>query len=368
MSRTASLEASTLNPRGTPRAASPAQCGERHIPAHRLFALALLLLSSFMLPPAASAASPTVHIVAAENFYGDIAAQLAGPNAQVSSVLKNAAADPHLFEPAISTARAVADADLVVYNGLSYDVWMEKLLAGTRSAHRRVVAAAAVSRHAAPDTPGVAPSPHGASDRNPHLWYDPSVVRGVARAITMQLIEIDPADRARYEARLDRFLESLGPVDAAIAELRTRFAGTVVTATEPLAQYLIDAIGLATINRRFQLSVMNGTEPSARDTADFERSLRDHRARALIYNSQVAGSAVQRLLGIAKQSRVPVVGMTETEPPGVGYQQWMLAQLHALGRALESARADAEPSSSSNRRPNENTPQALGGGRVESPT
>lgn len=272
----------------------------------------------------APAAARTLRIVAAENFYGDLAAQLAGPGAQVRSILRNALADPHLFEPDISTARAVAEADLVIYNGLSYDEWMARLLAGTRSPHRRLVVAASVVSRAS-------------QRRNPHLWYDPDAVRDVARAIAAQLEAIDPARRALYTARLRAFIDSMRPIDAEIAALRSRFSGTVVAATEPLARYLTDAIGLAMSNERFQLAVMNDTEPSARDTADFERSLRENRVRVLLYNSQVASSAVERLLGVAREARVPVVGMTETEPPGVGYQQWMLSQLQALGRALDSA-------------------------------
>ncbi|HYK24771.1 MAG TPA: zinc ABC transporter substrate-binding protein [Steroidobacteraceae bacterium] len=272
-------------------------------------------------PPAPAAVERPLRIVAAENFYGDIAAQLAGPNAQVMSVLRNAAGDPHLFEPDISTARAVAGADLVIYNGSGYDVWMERLLAATRAPHRRVVIASSAL-------------PRAAAGRNPHLWYDPALVASAARAIAAQLAELDPARRAQYSERLARFLASLRPIEAQIANLRSRFAGAIVAATEPIAQYLTDAIGLTMSNARFQLAVMNGTEPSARDTADFERSLEEHRVRVLIYNSQVSSSAVDRLLAIAKRSQVPVVGMTETQPPGVDYQQWMLGEIDALGRAL----------------------------------
>src|SRR6185312_12595126 len=114
--------------------------------------------------------------------------------------------------------------------------------------------------------------------------------------------------------------------------------GTVVAATEPIAQYLTEAVGLTMSNARFQLAVMNGTEPSARDTAAFERALRDRRVHVLIYNSQVASTAVRRLLDVARQARVPIVGMTETEPPGVDYQQWMLDALRELGQALERAK------------------------------
>jgi zinc/manganese transport system substrate-binding protein len=271
-------------------------------------------------PPAPAVGRP-LHIVAAENFYGDIARQLAGPNAQVTSVLRNAAADPHLFEPDISTARAVADADLVIYNGSGYDVWMERLLAATRVPHRRVVIASSALAGAA-------------TGRNPHLWYDTTLVASFARSIAAQLAELDPSRRAEYAERLDRFLASLRPLDSQIATLRTRFAGTTVAATEPIAQYLTDAIGLVMSNARFQLAVMNGTEPSARDTAEFERALENHRVRVLIYNSQVSSSAVERLLAIARRSNVPVVGMTETQPPGVDYQRWMLGEIAALGRAL----------------------------------
>src|SRR6185437_1908320 len=196
------------------------------------------------------AAPAPLRIVAAENFYGDIAAQLAGPDAQVTSVLRNAASDPHLFEPDISTARAVAEADLVIYNGSGYDVGMELLLSATRVPHRRVVIASSALSGAA-------------TGRNPHLWYDTAAVTSVARSIAAQLAELDPARRAQYAERLDRFLASLRPIETQIATLRARFGGTTVAATEPIAQYLTDAIGLVMSNARFQLAVMNGTEPSA---------------------------------------------------------------------------------------------------------
>jgi zinc/manganese transport system substrate-binding protein len=269
---------------------------------------------------AVPAAARAVHIVAAENFYGDIASQLAGTQARVTSVLSNPDADPHLFEADVSTARAVADADLVIYNGLHYDTWMTRLLAGTRSTRRVVVEAASAAR-----------APPGS---NPHLWYDPSAMQKLAEAIAGRLIDIDPTQRALYAGRLERFGGSLRTLEAEIARMRRRYAGTPVAATEPVADYLVAALGLTMRERRFQLAIMNATEPSARDTAAFEQALRRHAVRVLIYNPQASGSAVERLLRIARQSRVPVVGMTETEPAGRSYQQWMLEQLDALARAL----------------------------------
>ncbi len=290
----------------------------------RLALGAVCLLTTMCLPPlprAVAAAETPIRIVAAENFYGDIAAQLAGPRARVTSILENPSADPHLFEPDVATARAVADADLVVYNGLSYDVWMMRLLGSARAPARRVVEAASV--------PGRA-----ARGSNPHLWYDLQTTQALARAVVTSLGQIDPAHQAGYAHRLDQFLASLRPISAEIERLRARYAGVPVAATEPIADYLTAAIGLSMREQRFQLAEMNDTEPSARDTAAFEEALEGRTLRVLIYNPQVTGAAVERLLQIARAAGVPVVGMTETEPSGVEYQQWMLGQLRALDRAL----------------------------------
>jgi zinc/manganese transport system substrate-binding protein len=287
-------------------------------------ALCLLTPICLLCPLHASAAAGAIRIVAAENFYGDIAAQLAGPHARVSSVLKNPNSDPHLFEPDVATARAVADADLVVYNGLGYDVWMVRLLASGGAPKRRVVEAASV------------PGRISRGD-NPHLWYDLQTVQALARAIVASLAQIDPADRTWYAQRLDRFLASLRPIGAEIERLRARYAGVPVAATEPVAEYLTAAIGLSMREQRFQLAEMNSTEPSARDTAAFEQALENRSLRVLIYNPQVTGTAVERLLDIARASGVPIVGMTETEPAAVDYQQWMRGQLQALARALSRA-------------------------------
>ena len=113
-------------------------------------------------------------------------------------------------------------------------------------------------------------------------------------------------------------------------------AGVPVTATEPVFGYMSDAIGLSMRNLRFQLATMNDTEASASDIAAFERDLREKRVRVLIYNSQATGTLSQRMLKLAKGSGVPSVSVTETQPAGKTFQQWMLTQLDGLAAALES--------------------------------
>ncbi len=267
-----------------------------------------------------ASAQPAVRIVAAENFYGDIARQIAGAGADISSIMSNPDQDPHLFEASPSVAKALSGARIVIMNGADYDPWMEKLLASAKSPNRQtIVVADLVGKH-----PG----------DNPHLWYDTATIAAAARAIAQALESTDPAHNDDYENRLHGVIESLTPINAKIAEMHRQFVGAQVTATEPVFGYMATALGLTMRNERFQLAVMNDTEPSASDVAAFETDLKRHRVRALLYNSQATDSSARRLLGIARKSGVPVVGVTETEPAGKTYQSWMSGQLDALNEAL----------------------------------
>ena len=270
--------------------------------------------------PAQAAQTATISIVAAENFYGDVAQQLAGPGVKITSILSNPDEDPHLFEASPSVARALAAATIVVYNGVDYDPWMAKLLGASASATRRTII--------------VADLVHKQTGSNPHLWYDPATMAAYAQALARQLAAADPAHRADTETRLQAFLASLQPLQNRVAALRARYAGTPVTATEPVFGYMATALGLDMHNERFQLAVMNDTEPAVSDVAAFEADLRQHRVKLFIYNSQATDPAAQRLLHIAQAAKVPVIGVTETEPKGRDYQHWMLAQLDAMDRAL----------------------------------
>ncbi|MEX3979559.1 metal ABC transporter solute-binding protein [Paraburkholderia sp. EG287A] len=278
---------------------------------------------------AAQAGSATIPVVAAENFYGDVVKQIGGNYVDVTSILSNPDQDPHLFEASPKTARALQNARVVVYNGADYDPWMSKLLgatgAGKNGTSRTTIVAADLVGKKAGD--------------NPHLWYDPKTMPAVARAVSAALGAADPAHKSVYDANLATFLASLQPVDAKVAALRARYQGQPVTATEPVFGYMSDAIGLDMRNLRFQLAAMNDTEASASDIAAFERDLRERRVRVLIYNSQATEALTRRMLALAKQSKVPSVSVTETQPAGVNFQQWMLAQLDSLDKALAAGTA-----------------------------
>ncbi len=283
----------------------------------------LVLAAMALLALAAPAGAQTrVAVVAAENFYGDLARQIGGDAVQVTSILTNPDQDPHLFEASASTARDLAGAQLVIVNGADYDPWMAKLLKANPAPKRRVVEVAALVHKKAGD--------------NPHLWYDPQTMPAVAKALAADLAALDPAHAADYHQRLVAFTASLKPLADKIAAMRKAYAGQPVTATEPVAGYLAAALGLTMRNARFQLAIMNDTEPKLSDIAAFEADLKGRKVRVLLYNSQTSGAVTQRLQTLAQDSKVPVVGVTETEPPGKTYQEWMMQQLIAVDQALSA--------------------------------
>ena len=156
----------------------------------------------------------------------------------------------------------------------------------------------------------------------------------VAQAIAAALSAADTAHKSDYAARLTNFLGSLKPLDEKIAVVRGKYAGAAVTASEPVFGYMAQALGLKMHNEHFQLSVMNDTEPSARDVAAFEQDLKMHKVRVMFYNKQASSKIVQHLIELARAAKVPVVGVTETAPPDLSYQEWMMGQLNDTEKAL----------------------------------
>jgi zinc/manganese transport system substrate-binding protein len=282
--------------------------------------LALGFLIAVAASATAGAADGMVKLVAAENFYGDIAHQIGGLQVEVVSVMSNPDQDPHLFETSPAVLRQLATARIVIYNGADYDPWMDKLLKATPKPGRTAIVAADLVHKRAGD--------------NPHLWYDPATMPAVARALAAALAKADPDHAADFQARLATFLVSLKPLNDNISAIRTKYGSAPVTASEPVFGYMAAALGLKMRNERFQLSIMNDTEPSARDVAAFERDLKEHKVRVMFYNKQASDKIVLHLVEIARAAKVPVVGVTELVPPGTNFQDWMLRELNDTAKAL----------------------------------
>ncbi len=268
----------------------------------------------------AAEAAGSVRVVAAENFYGDLARQIGGSHVEVTSILSNPDQDPHLFESNASAAKAVSDAQLVLYNGVDYDPWMEKLLSASARPDRTVIVAAALTGHKSGD--------------NPHVWYEPATLPAVAKALEAALEQRSPADAADFKNNLAAFNASFAPLLAEVDAIKAKNAGLKVTASEPVFGYMAEALGFTMLNTEFQIATMNNAEPSATQVAAFEKSLTEGEAKILFYNSQVTDKTTERLLALARKAHVVVVGITETEPQGKSIQTWFAGQLDAIKLAL----------------------------------
>src|SRR4029079_6604617 len=185
-----------------------------------VFALALLLALPVAQTAPGCAAENEISVVAAENFYGDIARQIGGDRVSVVSIMNNPDQDPHLFETTPGIVRQIAAAQIVILNGANYDSWMDKLLAAGPRRDRIVVNAAQLIKYKVGD--------------NPHLWYDPVTMPAVAVAIADALVKADSAQAAEYGARLKTTVAALDQITQRVAQLKANHGGPPVTATEPV--------------------------------------------------------------------------------------------------------------------------------------
>ena len=268
------------------------------------------------------AAAP-INVVASTNVWGDIAKQVGGDRVNVTSIMSDPNADPHEFEADAKTGAALSKAQFVVENGLGYDDFMDKLLAGSPNPSRVVLNAADVMQISG-------------QDANPHIWYDIAKIPAVASGIADQLGKLDPADAATFSANAKTFNDSLAPINTAVANIKAKYPGAPVGYTERVPGYLVEAAGLTLATpASFAQSIEDGNDPSPADNAAIAAALTDKKIKVLLYNGQVTSSATDAVKQLAQKSGVPVVGVTETLPPtDKDFQDWQLRQINELTTAL----------------------------------
>ncbi len=286
----------------------------------------LALLSLAVLAAPAQAAPRKLDVVAAENVWGSIAAQLGGDRVSVQSIVVNPATDPHDYEPVASDARAIAGSQLAIVNGLGYDSWASQLLAANPSSTRVVINAGEVLGLQTGD--------------NPHQWYAPASVGKVAAAIVAGLDRLEPTAAGYFAAREHLFeTSSLARYDALRRAIRQRFAGVAVGYSESIFQPLGADLGLRLLTpASFANAVAEGGDITAGETQTVERQARDRLIKVWVFNSQNVTPEVQRVNAIAKAERIPIVTITETlVPASATFEQWQVAQLERLLAALHQA-------------------------------
>jgi zinc/manganese transport system substrate-binding protein len=287
--------------------------------------LVLVALAVSACGPGTLATPGLINVVAGENFWGSIAAQLGGSKVSVHSVVTDPNADPHEYESSTTDARSFAEADLVILNGAGYDDWGQKLLDANSSSHRTVLNIAQLLGRKPGD--------------NPHFWYNPAYVIAVADKITAEYKAIDPAGASFFDQQRSALTTTLKPYTDRIAEIKGKYAGTPIGSTESIFVYMAAALGLDLISPpEFMNAVAEGTDPPASTVATFHDQVAGKKIKVLVYNIQASSALTASLKQLAQQQAIPLVGVTETlQPLGASFQDWQVAQLTALEGALASA-------------------------------
>jgi zinc/manganese transport system substrate-binding protein len=274
----------------------------------------------------AAAGTPgVINAIGAENEYANVLSQIGGKYVHVSSILNNPNTDPHAFEASPSVAQEVSAAQLVVQNGAGYDTFMNTIEAASPNSARKVI----VVQHllGLPDnTP------------NPHLWYSPRTMPAAAKAMAAQLSALRPGHAAYFAANLATFDTSLQPWLSAIGAFKAKYGGATAATTEPVADYLLQAMGIRNLTPfAFQADIMNGVDPAPEDVTLEDGFFTKHQVKVFAYNQQVVDPLTISIRQAAQHAGVPVVGVYETMPtPGYDYQTWMLAEVKALQAAVSS--------------------------------
>jgi zinc/manganese transport system substrate-binding protein len=266
--------------------------------------------------------------VGAENEYANVISQIGGRYVQVSAIMSNPNTDPHTFEASPTVAQEVSRAQLVVQNGIGYDDFMSKIESASSDDKRRVIDVQRLE-HLPDSTP------------NPHLWYKPTTMPLVAKALVADLSALAPGHAGYFKANAARFDASLAPWTRALHRFAATYPGAAVATTEPVADYLLQAAGINNLTPfSMQADIMNGTDPAPQAVSLQNGLFSDHRVKAFVYNQQVTDSVTQEFLDHARAAGIPVVGVYETMPtPGYDYQSWMIAELQALQRAVADGKS-----------------------------
>ncbi len=273
--------------------------------------------------PASAATNSKVAIVAGENEYGNVASQIGGNYVDIYSVDSNPNTDPHTYEATPSVGQKIASANLLIENGVGYDTFMGTLASASPNNARKVINVQHLL--GLPD-----------STANPHLWYKPKTMPAVAKALAADLSAFDPAHASTFKANETKFVASLQPWLKAIATFKAKYAGTTAATTEPVADYMLQAMGINNLTPwQFQADIMNGTDPTPQDISLEKGFFTKHRVKVFCYNQQVTDPLTDSIRQTALAAGVPVVGVYETMPvPGYDYQSWMMAELDAIEKAI----------------------------------
>jgi ABC-type Zn uptake system ZnuABC Zn-binding protein ZnuA len=235
-------------------------------------------------------------IVATTTQIGALVREVAGPDVQLT-VLLEAGADAHDYEPSPKAVAQIKDAKVVLVNGIGLDEWLDDVIGGA-GAERVVVVTRGIAvrdgedQHAE-DEVG---DDHAIEDGDPHVWHDPMNVKVMVDNIVAALSAADPEKASTFRANGDAYNKRLDAVDASIRGLIDTIPAEnrkVVTNHDSFG-YFLDRYGLGFVG-----AIIPGTskeaQPSARDLADLTDLIKREGVKAIFAEEEVDPKVAEQL-------------------------------------------------------------------------
>lgn len=295
---------------------------------HRIVRIAIAALASVgMLASVAacgsgrssSEKSGTIEVVASVNQWGTVAKTLGGGNVNVTSIINSTNVDAHDYEPTTSDIAKLQKAQVIIVNGAGYDAWAVK---AAQSANATIVNAAAVG---------------GVNDgENPHVWFSADVRKAVAQAITEAYEQADAAKKSDFDKLHDQWKSEENNVESKIAEVKQKSDGLAYAATESVASYLAEDMGLTDATPSgYVRATANESEPTPTDIRQFADALKSGEIKLLIVNTQEESELTGKITNAAKSANVPMVELTEQMPEQYdSLTAWMESLVDAFSKAI----------------------------------
>lgn len=295
---------------------------------HRIARIAIAALASVgMLASVAACGSGqstsekngTIEVAASVNQWGTVAKALGGDNVNVTSIINSTNVDAHDYEPTTSDIAKLQKAQVIIVNGAGYDAWAVK---AAQTANAIIVNAAEIG---------------GVNDgENPHVWFSADVRKAVAQAITEAYEQADAAKKNDFDKMNDRWTAEENNVESKIAEVKQKTDGLAYAATESVASYLAEDMGLADATPSgYARATANESEPTPTDIKQFTDALKAGEIKLLVVNTQEESELTDKITDAAKSVEVPMVELTEQMPEQYdSLTAWMEGLVNAFSQAI----------------------------------
>lgn len=254
-----------------------------------------------------------VDIVTSTNIYADIAKQVVGKHGKVVSIINNGNTDPHDFEPTAASAKEVAQANIVIANGLGYDSWMDNLASSNNLKLTKV----------GNDLM------HKKNGDNPHIWYDLNMPQIYVSYIVKRASKIDPKNASYFKKNGQNYLKKINSIKALANKIDGKNSKPVFV-SEPVFDYALERCHFKIGDRDFEEAVENETDPSGKSIYQMQNSIRNHKIAFFVNNEQASSSTVNSFVKLCHQYKIPVLNVRETMPNGTHYYQWMKSNFERL--------------------------------------